>query len=67
MENELELTLGWENGVGFECKANNNGETVAIIEMGENGDIASLWSYVQEMLVKYFTTQLTNIGADMAG
>ena len=66
MENELELTFKWENRVGVKVEANNNGDSLTILKMDENGDIAALWPHAQELLMKYCLAQLQRIGAEMA-
>lgn len=66
MENEAEITLAWENNVGF-CmtqKVNSDPEKI-IIKLEENGDIASLWPHIEDACQQFFNNLLSKIGSDM--
>lgn len=60
------IRLSYENGVRFKMDTKlNSGAYVTILEMDENGDIASLWSSAQQLCEKYAREQLTAIGKVM--
>ena len=64
MENELEITLRWENDVGFEMTADGQ-EKKTIIKMDENGHIDKLWDSAQKICETYLREKLISIGEEM--
>ena len=64
-EQELEMTFKWENDESFEVIIQEDGEPKTLVKMDENGDIASLWSSVSDLLERYIKSLMTRIGKDM--
>lgn len=64
----LTLQLSWENGMQFKMLAQHDGGTaITIIEMDENGHLASLWPSIQEACQLYFKHEIEEVGSVMKG
>ncbi len=62
------VRLTWENEVGFKMDTKiDAGSYITIIEMDENGNIAQLWPFAQQLCEKYFEKTITGIGTEMKG
>ena len=63
---ELKITLTWENGVEFKMTAKrDDGDTLKVVQMDENGHIAQLWPSVQQLCETYLNNELEAIGHEM--
>lgn len=63
---ELEIKLSWENGVSFEMTAKRDAGVVStVVQLDENGQIATLWPNIHNICRTFFIAELTTIGTEM--
>lgn len=66
MENELEVSIAWENGIGFKVTAKSNADdAVTVIEADENGEIAALWKHYQDAIERFLKVKLEKVGLEL--
>ena len=65
-EETLKVTFTWENGKYFkmETKAGDD-DAIVVVKVEENGDIANLWSSIQDICLKTVTRFVGVIGDEM--
>ena len=62
-----EWTFTWENNKVFHVEIKEGAETKTLIQMDENGDIASLWSDVTGIVEKTTKALMARILDEMRG
>jgi len=66
-EHEIEITLKWENNVSFEATTKvDTGEVLTLAKLDENGEIATLWPAMSDLVERYIKSLMTRIGKEMA-
>jgi len=63
----IRVDIKWENNVEFEvtCKE-NDGDTLTVDKVEENGCIAELWPAVTDKVERYIKSVMARIGKEMA-
>jgi len=65
-ESKIEIELTWENRVGFGMLAKvKDSDPISIINIHENTDMASVWSYAADLCISYIRSRLDDIGTEM--
>jgi len=66
-QKEIEITLDWQNGDHFKmlAKLENSDEKVTVVEMEENGHLATLWGHLEQICITFFRENLAKIGKEM--
>lgn len=60
------VTFTWENNDEFKMETTlDSDDTIKVMEIEENGDIASLWEHYQTICEKVVKNQLNTIGEEM--
>ena len=62
---KITLELNWENSKSFSLTMKRDGTNITIVEVEENGCIASIWPDVQDICEVFFRTTVTTIGDEM--
>lgn len=66
-ENEIEVTIKWENGVTFEMTwKENDGPVLTLVKVDENGCIKEMWSAITDVVERCLKATMARIGKDMA-
>ncbi|KKM60905.1 hypothetical protein LCGC14_1537110 [marine sediment metagenome] len=65
-QNEIELTIKWENNVAFEVTIKDNQHTLTLVKMEENGDIAHLWPSATDLMERFIKRTMERIGKEMS-
>lgn len=69
MEHEIEVTIRWENGVGFEIvEKANGGPTITIIKAEEDAEhnLGVFWNKYTAVCSEYFKVFFKRVGEDMS-
>jgi hypothetical protein len=61
----LTLKLKWENAKSFEM-TEDDGKTISIVKVEENGNIGVVWPHVKAICTEYFNSKVDAIGQEMA-
>ena len=65
-ETKIELTYTWENDVSMKLTMQeNDGVKFTVLDMDENGCIASMWGYIQGIMTLHNANLVARIGTEM--
>jgi len=65
-EKQRTIKFKWENGKYFEMtEREGDGETLTIIRVEENSNIAALWDSITKICADYLAMIVKNIGDEM--
>ncbi len=65
-ENEVKLTLKWENNSHFEMTEKSDGVTKTVIRTEENDHLTDMWASTSAACKDYLDAVLRKIGGEMA-